>query len=133
MNLFAYGTLMWPEILADVIGRSMESTPAVLRNVRRLRVRDQVYPSVVAEPGAQVEGVLYTGLTDMEMASLDQFEGCEYEQRLVEIQTANGPVNAAVYFTSEKAMVLLEKDEWHPDHLPQSLVERFRSTYKGWR
>jgi len=132
MNLFAYGTLMWPEILADVIGRSLESVPAQLSNARRLRVRDEVYPAVVPESGAQIGGAVYIGLTHTEMVALDRFEGPEYERRFVEVETPSGPIEAAVYFTSQNGLELLEKEEWLPEHLPPALVDRFRDTYKGW-
>jgi gamma-glutamylcyclotransferase (GGCT)/AIG2-like uncharacterized protein YtfP len=132
MNLFAYGTLMWPEVLADVIGRSVEGEPAILHDARRLRVNDQVYPSLVSSEGFEVEGVIYFDLTESEIAALDRFEGSEYERRLVAIEATGGPFEAAVYFSSERGMALLEKDEWHPEQLSQTLVDHFRNTYKEW-
>jgi gamma-glutamylcyclotransferase (GGCT)/AIG2-like uncharacterized protein YtfP len=133
MNLFVYGTLMWPEIMAEVIGRKMDGRPAVLHDVRRFRVKDQVYPSLVTDPGFTVEGVVYTGLSDAELAALDRFEGPEYDRREVTVQCGAERLSAGVYFTSEAGMKLLEPDEWTPEDLPPDNLRCFRSSYKGWR
>jgi gamma-glutamylcyclotransferase (GGCT)/AIG2-like uncharacterized protein YtfP len=133
MNLFAYGTLMWPEILADVIGRSIEGVPAKLPDARRLRVKNQVYPSLVLAQSGAVDGILYFDLTEPEIAALDRFEGDEYVRRRAEVLCGERTELAEVYFTSEAGLALLEPDEWHSGHLSDQRVQSFRDTYKGWR
>lgn len=132
MNLFAYGTLMWPEILAGVIGRNAEGRPAVLESVRRMRVRGQFYPALIPGSGA-VEGVLYKNLTGAEIAALDRFEGPEYDRRSVTVCCDGTALEAETYFTSEAGKTLLEEAGWTPDDLPPEQLEQFRTSYKGWR
>jgi gamma-glutamylcyclotransferase (GGCT)/AIG2-like uncharacterized protein YtfP len=132
MNLFAYGTLMWPEIMSDVIDRKVEGRPARLSDARRLRVKDQVYPSLVPAEGFEVEGIVYSDLSEAEVAALDHFEGEEYVRRSVEVRCGDQMVTTDVYFTSEAGMALHEPDEWTPEHLSDSGVQNFRETYKGW-
>ena len=80
MNLFAYGTLMWPEVLESVIGRRLEGCPAVLDGFVRLRVKGEHYPAVVSRDGGVVEGIVYSGLSVEDFRHLDRFEGEEYER-----------------------------------------------------
>lgn len=132
MNLFAYGTLMWPDILEDVVGRNVDGCPAVLENVRRLRVKNEVYPSLVSCEGGEVSGVLYCGLSEQDIAALDRFEGPEYDRRNVQVEIGGAPMEAETYFTSEKGLDLLEETEWIPEQLPGELRRCFRESYKGW-
>ena len=53
MNLFAYGTLMVPEVLRAVTGREFTWREAVLRGYVRLTVRGQSYPGVFAFPAIE--------------------------------------------------------------------------------
>ena len=57
-NLFTYGTLQNAEVLAQVVGRSWPSSPALLDGYARYRVNDKPYPAIVEQPGAQVQGSL---------------------------------------------------------------------------
>ena len=72
MNLFAYGTLMWPGVLEAVTGRRLKGVNAILEGYIRLRVKGQHYPVVVPSPGDSVEGILYSGLTEGELRALDR-------------------------------------------------------------
>ncbi len=132
MNLFAYGTLMWTEILADVIGRKVEGVPAILRNARRLRVKEQVYPSIVSAENGEVDGVLYVGLTDPEIAAIDRFEGAEYTRCTVDVQADGQHFRAEVYFASERGRPMLQPEEWTPNQRCCASLPSFRRSYKGW-
>ena len=83
MNLFAYGTLMWPEVLEAVIGKRLSGVPATLHGYIRLRVKGEHYPVVLPSDAASVEGMLYKGLCDTDFAHLDRFEGVEYDRTAV--------------------------------------------------
>ena len=48
MRLFAYGTLMFPEIWHRVVGRDYPSAPGALRGYAIRRVIDDLYPVVFA-------------------------------------------------------------------------------------
>ncbi|GAA5854894.1 hypothetical protein JCM9279_000189 [Rhodotorula babjevae] len=93
-SLFFYGTLCHAAVLARVIGSPGEhltTHDALLVDHARLHVVGEDYPAVVrAHDGAQVlgraltddeasvRGVLVQGLTDDDLALLDEFEGDEY-------------------------------------------------------
>ena len=122
INLFAYGTLMWPEVLEAVMGRRLASTPATLAGFKRLRVRGASYPVVVPSAGGRVEGVLYRGLSHGELRRLDAFEGGEYDR--VE-RTVDG-VLAQVYVLAEAFRHIAEETEWTPDQMTEKDLAAFR-------
>lgn len=132
MRLFAYGTLMWPEIMAGVIGRKIDGRPAVLSNARRLKVKNEVYPSLISAACGEVNGILYENLTPDEIHALDRFEGPEYDRREVSVHVDGLPLPAETYFTSAEGMKLVEDSEWTIADLPPEKLQQFRRLYKGW-
>ncbi|GAA6006759.1 hypothetical protein JCM11491_003171 [Sporobolomyces phaffii] len=94
-TLYFYGTLCVPQVLERVLDHavdSLEIRDALLHGHVRLRVKGQDYPGLVTAreaehvPGftaprhsdAGVQGVVVSGLTDADVAALDEFEGTEY-------------------------------------------------------
>lgn len=128
MNLFAYGTLMWPEVLESVMGRRVAGTEAVLADYVRLRVKDQHYPAVVQSAGDSTKGLLYRGLTTEEFRCLDAFEGEEYDR----IEADIAGTRAFVYVLSSRWRHIAEPKRWHPEELRPEMLARFCADYKGW-
>jgi gamma-glutamylcyclotransferase (GGCT)/AIG2-like uncharacterized protein YtfP len=58
MHLFTYGTLMFPEVWQAVVGRQFESTPAVAPGYQIFRVKDAVFPGIIA--------AIYSGIIAIE-------------------------------------------------------------------
>ena len=128
MNLFAYGTLMWPEVLESVIGRSLSGTPAILRDHLRLRIKGEHYPAVIPRAGHSVPGILYQGLGDADFRQLDRFEGEEYNRLMKPI----GAVEAQVYVFGERYRHLLDDQAWWPEQMTPAQLADFCREYKGW-
>lgn len=77
-GLFVYGTLMDADVRTMVIGRPLEPAqirPARLKNMRRVYIAGRLYPMVVPRRGAEVEGLLLSGLSQEDFVRLDAFEG----------------------------------------------------------
>ncbi len=127
-NLFAYGTLMWPEVLEGVIGRRLKGRPATLTGFLRLRVIGEHYPAVIPSPGDEVDGLLYDGLTDTDFRHLDRFEGEEYDRVTVCI----GHVSVEVYVLAAQWRHLAEEKPWRPEQMLAEHLAAFREEYKGW-
>jgi len=128
MNLFAYGTLMWPEVLESVIGRSGAGIPASLDGYRRVRIKGAHYPAVVPSRNDTVTGLLYAGLSEGEFRNLDRFEGEEYER----LSVCVAGMEAEVYVLSSAWMHLADSRSWNPEDMEAEHLEAFRSEYKGW-
>ncbi len=112
-DLFVYGTLMTPAVMRAVIGRLPPREAAVLPDHRRHGLRGRVYPVVVPEAGAQVDGVLYTGLTPQELARLDRYEDDFYLRRRVTVRDATGRARTAwCYVLRPRSRVRLARRPW---------------------
>lgn len=89
-RLFCYGTLEFPPILEAVAGRRFPGRAAVLPGYRRLAVRGQVFPGIVAQAGAEVGGTLYRGLSNAHLRRLDAYENAFYRRRPLRVRDAAG-------------------------------------------
>jgi gamma-glutamylcyclotransferase (GGCT)/AIG2-like uncharacterized protein YtfP len=128
MNLFAYGTLMWTDVLEAVMGRRLEGEKRVLAGYKCLCVKGQHYPAILQSLEDSVEGVLYANLTADEFQSLDAFEGEEYER--IEVCIDGTP--AFVYVLSEDWKHIVDSNIWKPEVLTAEALAQFCSDYKGW-
>ena len=98
--LFVYGTLQDPDILAAVLGRTLD--PSAFRPARApdygvLYYPQQVYPALVVAPGRFAIGMIVDGLEDLDMAVLDAFEGDEYRRSTIDVEVEGRAVNAEAY------------------------------------
>lgn len=128
MNLFAYGTLMWPEVLEAVMGRRMAGEKVTLAGYKRLRVKGQHYPVMLESPDDSVNGVLYNGLTEEEFHCLDAFEGVEYDRT----EVALGEGTAFAYVLSNDWKHIADSCLWKPEQLRPEELAMFCEEYKGW-
>lgn len=103
MHCFTYGTLMCPDIMARMSGRSWPSTPARLTGYRRFAVRGEDYPGIrpVSLGPAHVDGVLYLDLDDAALARLDAFEGEQYLRCRVTVETTGPAYDPRQFMTAE--------------------------------
>lgn len=129
MNLFAYGTLMWPQVLEAVTGRRVTGSPAVLDGYKRLRVIGQPYPVVLVSENDAVDGVLYQNLSAAEFAALDAFEGEEYDRCNVVI----GDTETFVYVLNDQFRHLVDPAPWRPEDFTAEALASFCEEYKGWK
>jgi gamma-glutamylcyclotransferase (GGCT)/AIG2-like uncharacterized protein YtfP len=130
--LFAYGTLQIPEILVQLLGRTLPAAHAVLAGYRCFRVADKPYPAIIATPGASVSGLIHSGVSEIELAHLDRYEGELYERRLVDLQTATGVVPGFAYVLRADHREQLGSEGWdlasfRRDHLAHYLEELART------
>ena len=112
--LFAYGTLVLPDVLEALLGRALPAQPAQLAGYARYRVRGEVFPALAAEAGADTSGVLYTGVDQREWALLDRFEGELYVRRAVRVETPAGARDAWTYLVAAGREPLLTREPWDP-------------------
>jgi gamma-glutamylcyclotransferase (GGCT)/AIG2-like uncharacterized protein YtfP len=120
---FFYGTLMAPQVLHRVCHGStspsnpiyathnFKTTPAILPDHRRHRVKNADYPAVLSHQGSSVRGTCVTGLTDADVWRLDIFEGDEYEL-LVDGKDEGGEEVEAETYVWVAGEERLEAQEW---------------------
>ncbi len=133
MHLFAYGTLMCPDIMAEVSGLHRPVTSATLRGYRRLRVKGEDYPALLPAAAGFVPGVIYRDITESAWILLDRFEGEMYVRVRAQVELTDGSVAAAqTYVINGGFGACLEEVEWNFAEFLGSGKERFRSSYKGY-
>jgi hypothetical protein len=90
-HVFAYGSLVDPRCLDDVLGHrhAGERLPARLNGYERISAPDYAFPYIVAAEGRSVEGVLVMDLSPYDIEALDRYEEVGqgvYEREAVEVE-----------------------------------------------
>mgnify|MGYP005856566713 CR=1 FL=1 len=111
--LFVYGTLLCPEIWALVVRAPAARRPAHLRDHRRGPIVGEVFPGVVPQPGARVEGALLAALPPAARARLDAYEGSLYARTPVRVHLPGGHrVAAETYLVAPSHRDLVAPGDW---------------------
>ena len=90
-HVFAYGSLVDPECLDQVLGHrhAGERLAARLVGYERIITAAYPFPYIVAAGGRSVDGVLIMDLTPYDIQALDRYEDVDkgiYERRPVEVE-----------------------------------------------
>jgi hypothetical protein len=99
-DYFFYGSLMDPDVLSAVAGERIPPArlvPARLSGYERLCARFSVFPLIVEDPGAEVEGVLVRGIGPAAASRLSRYEGPGYVLIKRPVTTADGRGEAFVF------------------------------------
>ena len=133
MHLFAYGTLMHPAIIKAVTGNVYTGIKAKLPDYSRRALRNEVYPAIIAEPGANVEGVLYQNIQPEAWMRLDRFEGDMYDRKVVQVEIEGGPeVRCSTYVIKPQYMHVLDQVPWNYHAFLLHHQQQFSKDYFGW-
>lgn len=132
MNVFCYGTLLLPEIMARVTGRHFRSDSGRLRGYVRLRVRDEMYPAILPFPDTHTDGVVYYDVDESSLQKLDAFEGALYRRTSVNIETESGEwVEAEAYVIRLNSRNRLTADAWDETEFRLKHLKKFLESYPG--
>ncbi len=134
MNLFAYGTLIDPEIMRKVAGELPRHAPAVLYDYERKILRDRPYPGIRAKAGSAVRGLLYFDISAQGLDRLDRFEGKMYIRTEVSVIPEGGAAVAAwTYILSPGFEGELCDADWSYEDFLREGKAAFESGYEGFR
>ena len=132
-NLFAYGTLMCSDILADVAGIQALGTPAFLQGFRRHAIQGEAYPAIVPDDSGIVEGILYFKLPDSAWKRLDAFEGELYERQTIWVNLKEGGrVEAETYVFHAEFQKRLKDEDWDFLAFLEKYKPGFMKEYEGY-
>lgn len=91
MNLFTYGTLMFPEVWRRVVPREFASQAATVAGYRVRRAAGELFPVMLpADADDRVPGVTYFGVDAEAIALLDAYESTLYDRLAVEAVLDDG-------------------------------------------
>ena len=124
VNLFIYGSLRDRRIFQSVSGLNFIRKPAKVKDNALLaelallpRYRkvspDNVYFYAVENPSSRIEGLLIHDIPPLAMAEIDRYEGKRYQRQTVQVNTANGLIDAEAYLVSHRSMRKYFGDRFH--------------------
>ena len=132
MNIFAYGTLMIPEVMYAVTTREFQFKDAILRGYARFRVKGESYPGIIPVTDSVTEGSVYFDVDKLSLARLDTFEGDLYQRTPVRVETKKEEIlNAETYVIRPEYRGYLSSKEWNVKEFAQKHLEAFLATYSG--
>jgi len=129
MNLFAYGTLLVPEIWEAVTGAPPpRNVPATLASYEIFRVKGGDFPGIIESENSHdvVPGHIYFDLPADTMSALDRYEDTFYERAEVTVSTSTGPESAQTYrIPRSEAAILLSPETWTLDWFRAEAMDRY--------
>lgn len=126
MNVLAYGTLMFPEVMEALTGKQFPSEAYELKGFVRRRLIGQLYPGLIEKVGETVCCSLYFDIDPASLQILDQAEDQCYERRMMEVvSVSRGALSARVYVIPLTRARLLSEERW--DH--EAFRERHLTEY----
>jgi len=97
MKLFVYGTLMKPEVVKRLTGKTPNYEKAFLRGYRKYSTG--YIPYIIKNENSKVEGLLITNLDGEDLKEIDRYDGEGYlcTREKVEVVTERSNEEAYVY------------------------------------
>ena len=126
MRLFTYGSLMFPEVWRAVSGVDLPGEDASLPGYAVFRVRDALFPGMVADEGSTARGRLYQGIDAAAMKRLDAFEDDYYERHELTVSLASGEtVRAFAYVVPSLHASWLSDELWCAETFKTEHLDEF--------
>jgi gamma-glutamylcyclotransferase (GGCT)/AIG2-like uncharacterized protein YtfP len=136
MNVFTYGTLMFPEIWERVVGRPAAAARGQVAGFSIYRVEGAEFPGIIASAGTSiVRGVVYLDVDAASLARLDAFEDDFYKRVPVAVDCDDGRRRQAeAYVVPEDRRAVLSDEPWQVDEfVARGGLDRFARHFAGFR
>jgi gamma-glutamylcyclotransferase (GGCT)/AIG2-like uncharacterized protein YtfP len=134
MNIFAYGTLMIPEVMYAVTTREFRFKNAILRGYARFTVKGESYPGIIPVTDAVTEGIIYFDVDELSLTRLNAFEGDLYQRTPVRVETEKDEIlNAETYIIRPEYRGYLSSKKWNVKEFNQKHLEVFLEIYSGFK
>lgn len=133
-NVFAYGTLMFPEVAVPVAQIDAAGEPLTIHSYRRYEARTRDwgnYPAIVPEAGATVDGLLFRDLTERQLEQLDWFEDVAdglYVRKQIEMDIRGDRIKIHLYVCGpmlERRLLHPLNTAWNPELFRRNELSRF--------
>ncbi|MBE0494978.1 MAG: gamma-glutamylcyclotransferase [Campylobacterales bacterium] len=133
VNVFTYGSLMFPQVWSRVVQGEYESIRGTLHGFRRRCLKKETYPvAFEGAPSERVLGEVYLNVNEDDIKRLDAFEGEYYLRKTEDIVLDNGKiVRASVYVLKSDFYQLVDDNPWDVEHFKLVGIQRFLEQYQG--
>lgn len=134
INLFAYGTLMSPEVWSSVVVGNYQSRQSVLHGYARYALKGRLYPAMIRQKGRMVKGLVFQDISPDDILLLDDFEGEAYYREHVEVMTNERKIiKCQTYIATSVLDEILLSDPWDHEVFRKNHLADFMSNYPGWK
>lgn len=128
MNVFTYGSLMFPPVWHRVVRGDYAFAEATVHGFERMCVQGAAHPAMVISPrAAQVTGRLYFDVLEADIARLDHFETTNYARVTIAATIGTRAVLAQSYIALN--LQSLSDKRWDVRHFAEHGLPRFLETY----
>lgn len=127
MDLFVYGTLRSPALMAAVAGPGpLNAVPAQLDGYGLVAMASNVLPCIVPDARSSVSALVWEGLTPAQMLRLDAYKGAfGYRFGPLQVQVGGKPRMAQCYLPPDEAQAgagSWSLAAWEADHLAPAVL-----------
>jgi len=130
-DIFVYGTLMFPEIVLNLTGKSFRTKDALLKGFKRFKVFDENiprrYPTLSDSQDSSVEGKILFNVDEGSLKILDFFEGEYYKRQKLRVILDGKELSVYSYLWNLKFKEKL-KGEWNPEEFKESDLKYYLDT-----
>ncbi len=128
VNVFTYGSLMFPAVWQRVVLGDYQSSIGTIQGFRRVAVKGEEYPAlIIAKDAPRLEGRVYFDVSDDDMARLDRFETTRYARVSVAVTVSEAAIVADAYLALN--IDELTSHDWDVDRFERNGLSRFLETY----
>lgn len=144
-DVFAFGTLMYPEVLSSLLDSVPEMRSATLYGYRRCKIsipgREARGPAIITAPHQTVNGKILFGLSDRQMKILDLFEDAASGYRRAQgvVRTTDGnEVSVQFYEATDEIRPYLSNEDWSEEdfkkeYLSIYVTKRIPALKNSWK
>ena len=134
MNIFAYGTLLIPDVMYAVTAREFRFKNAILRGYARFTVKGESYPGIIPVADAVTIGIIYFDVDELSLERLDVFEGDLYQRKPVRVETKEREIqDAEAYVVKPKFRNHISSSEWNMKEFAKKHLKAFLEAYSGFQ
>jgi len=134
MDVFSYGTLMFPEVLEALTEKHFEFEELSLAGYERRLVRGEIYPAVREEARSRISGRLWFDIDDLSLEILDFFEDVLYEHRNVELASERrGLSKARLYVVPKHLEARLSDALWYESEFREKHLVHYLPRCRNYR
>ncbi|WP_319231329.1 gamma-glutamylcyclotransferase family protein [Draconibacterium orientale] len=126
MNVFVYGSLLFPEIAEGLSGQKLEWQDATLNGYSRLALKGADYPAIIKKNNSTVKGKVLLNLDKNAIDLLTFYEGDEYKMAAVKVETVSGTINALA-FVWIAGNEFLENYDWSEEQFESESLAFYRN------
>ena len=123
-NIFVYGTLLSPEIITKLTGKTFKTTPASLSGFKKYCVKDCDYPAIIQMDDSFTSGMVLENVDDSSLNIISFYEGDEYIIQKVTIILNDMP-EEVLAFVWVKKHELLENRKWDFHHFQRNKLKYY--------